>query len=156
MDDGIDVSAAVKGFDAAPFMRLQNAAELLPGKGDHRLGAADELAVHVDQDRLVARVRNEIMGAQGCGHGWLLLEQAVGCSAELRCAFAAGSLLRLLVPYQQNPVGQAALGLFGPVYCGTQTLQFAGGLLRVWKREARVVHGGRYPHIVAQADGADR
>jgi glyoxylase-like metal-dependent hydrolase (beta-lactamase superfamily II) len=31
VDDGIDVSAAVKSFDAAPFMRLRNAAELTPG-----------------------------------------------------------------------------------------------------------------------------
>jgi len=31
VDDGTDVSAAVKGFDAAPFMRLLNAAELMPG-----------------------------------------------------------------------------------------------------------------------------
>ncbi len=31
VDDGTDVSAAVKSFDAAPFMRLQNAAELMPG-----------------------------------------------------------------------------------------------------------------------------
>ena len=31
VDDGTDVSAAVKSFDAAPFMRLLNAAELIPG-----------------------------------------------------------------------------------------------------------------------------
>ncbi len=31
VDDGVDVSAAVKSFDAAPFMRLLNAAELVPG-----------------------------------------------------------------------------------------------------------------------------
>jgi glyoxylase-like metal-dependent hydrolase (beta-lactamase superfamily II) len=31
VDDGTDVSAAVKSFNAAPFMRLLNAAELLPG-----------------------------------------------------------------------------------------------------------------------------
>jgi glyoxylase-like metal-dependent hydrolase (beta-lactamase superfamily II) len=31
VDDGVDVSAAVKSFDAAPFMRLLNAAELMPG-----------------------------------------------------------------------------------------------------------------------------
>lgn len=31
VDDGADVSAAVKSFDAAPFMRLLNAAELMPG-----------------------------------------------------------------------------------------------------------------------------
>jgi glyoxylase-like metal-dependent hydrolase (beta-lactamase superfamily II) len=31
VDEGIDVSAAVKSFDAAPFMRLLNAAELMPG-----------------------------------------------------------------------------------------------------------------------------
>ena len=31
VDDGTDVSAAVKSFDAAPFMRLLNAAELMPG-----------------------------------------------------------------------------------------------------------------------------
>jgi glyoxylase-like metal-dependent hydrolase (beta-lactamase superfamily II) len=31
VDDGEDVSAAVKSFDAAPFMRLLNAAELMPG-----------------------------------------------------------------------------------------------------------------------------
>jgi glyoxylase-like metal-dependent hydrolase (beta-lactamase superfamily II) len=31
VDDGIDISAAVKGFDATPFMRLHNAAELMPG-----------------------------------------------------------------------------------------------------------------------------
>jgi len=31
VDDGTDVGAAVKGFDAAPFMRLLNAAELMPG-----------------------------------------------------------------------------------------------------------------------------
>jgi glyoxylase-like metal-dependent hydrolase (beta-lactamase superfamily II) len=31
VDDGVDVSAAVKSFDAKPFMRLRNAAELMPG-----------------------------------------------------------------------------------------------------------------------------
>ncbi len=31
VDDGTDVSAAIKSFDAAPFMRLLNAAELMPG-----------------------------------------------------------------------------------------------------------------------------
>jgi glyoxylase-like metal-dependent hydrolase (beta-lactamase superfamily II) len=31
VEDGIDVSAAVKSFDAAPFMRLLNAADLMPG-----------------------------------------------------------------------------------------------------------------------------
>jgi len=31
VDDGTDVSAAVKSFDAQPFMRLLNAAELMPG-----------------------------------------------------------------------------------------------------------------------------
>ncbi len=31
VDDGVDISAAVKSFDAAPFMRLLNAAELMPG-----------------------------------------------------------------------------------------------------------------------------
>jgi glyoxylase-like metal-dependent hydrolase (beta-lactamase superfamily II) len=31
VDDGVDVSAAVKSFDARPFMRLLNAAELMPG-----------------------------------------------------------------------------------------------------------------------------
>lgn len=31
VDDGVDVSAAVRSFDAAPFMRLLNAAELMPG-----------------------------------------------------------------------------------------------------------------------------
>jgi glyoxylase-like metal-dependent hydrolase (beta-lactamase superfamily II) len=31
VDDGVDVSAAVKNFNAAPFMRLLNAAELMPG-----------------------------------------------------------------------------------------------------------------------------
>jgi glyoxylase-like metal-dependent hydrolase (beta-lactamase superfamily II) len=31
VDDGTDISAAVKSFDAAPFMRLLNAAELMPG-----------------------------------------------------------------------------------------------------------------------------
>jgi glyoxylase-like metal-dependent hydrolase (beta-lactamase superfamily II) len=31
VDNGDDVSAAVKAFDAAPFMRLLNAAELMPG-----------------------------------------------------------------------------------------------------------------------------
>lgn len=31
VDDGTDVSAAVKSFNAAPFVRLLNAAELLPG-----------------------------------------------------------------------------------------------------------------------------
>jgi glyoxylase-like metal-dependent hydrolase (beta-lactamase superfamily II) len=31
VDDGVDVSAAVKSFDATPFMRLLNAAELMPG-----------------------------------------------------------------------------------------------------------------------------
>jgi hypothetical protein len=29
--DGVDGSAAVKSFDAQPFMRLLNAAELMPG-----------------------------------------------------------------------------------------------------------------------------
>jgi glyoxylase-like metal-dependent hydrolase (beta-lactamase superfamily II) len=31
VDDGVDLSAAVKSFDARPFLRLQNAAELMPG-----------------------------------------------------------------------------------------------------------------------------
>ena len=31
VDDGTDVSAAVKSFDAAPFMRLLNAVDLMPG-----------------------------------------------------------------------------------------------------------------------------
>ena len=31
VDDGVDMSAAVKSFDAQPYMRLLNAAELLPG-----------------------------------------------------------------------------------------------------------------------------
>ncbi|MDP1647312.1 MAG: MBL fold metallo-hydrolase [Rubrivivax sp.] len=31
VDDGVDVSAAVRSFDAAPFVRLLNAAELMPG-----------------------------------------------------------------------------------------------------------------------------
>lgn len=31
VDEGVDVSAAVKSFNAAPFMRLLNAAELTPG-----------------------------------------------------------------------------------------------------------------------------
>jgi glyoxylase-like metal-dependent hydrolase (beta-lactamase superfamily II) len=31
VDDGVDVSAAVRSFHAAPFMRLLNAAELMPG-----------------------------------------------------------------------------------------------------------------------------
>jgi glyoxylase-like metal-dependent hydrolase (beta-lactamase superfamily II) len=31
VDEGTDVSAAVKSFDATPFMRLLNAAELMPG-----------------------------------------------------------------------------------------------------------------------------
>lgn len=33
VDDGTDVSIAVKSFDAAPFMRLLNAADLIPGNG---------------------------------------------------------------------------------------------------------------------------
>ena len=31
VDDGTDISAAIRGFDAQPFMRLLNAAELHPG-----------------------------------------------------------------------------------------------------------------------------
>lgn len=31
VDDGVDMSAAVRSFDAQPFMRLLNAAELMPG-----------------------------------------------------------------------------------------------------------------------------
>jgi glyoxylase-like metal-dependent hydrolase (beta-lactamase superfamily II) len=31
VDDGLDLSAAVKSFDARPYMRLENAAELMPG-----------------------------------------------------------------------------------------------------------------------------
>jgi glyoxylase-like metal-dependent hydrolase (beta-lactamase superfamily II) len=31
VDDGVDISVAVRSFDAAPFMRLRNAAELMPG-----------------------------------------------------------------------------------------------------------------------------
>ena len=31
VDDGVDVSAAVKSFDGKPFARLLNAAELMPG-----------------------------------------------------------------------------------------------------------------------------
>lgn len=34
VDDGMDLSAAVKSFDAAPFMRLRNAAELMPGNAN--------------------------------------------------------------------------------------------------------------------------
>jgi glyoxylase-like metal-dependent hydrolase (beta-lactamase superfamily II) len=34
VDDGVDISAAVKAFDAAPFMRLLNAAELMPGNAN--------------------------------------------------------------------------------------------------------------------------
>ena len=33
VDDGIDVSAAVKSFDGKPFARLLNAGELMPGNG---------------------------------------------------------------------------------------------------------------------------
>ena len=33
VDDGTDVSAAVRSFDARPFTRLLNAAELMPGNG---------------------------------------------------------------------------------------------------------------------------
>ena len=33
VDDGVDVSAAVKSFDSKPFARLLNAAELMPGNG---------------------------------------------------------------------------------------------------------------------------
>ena len=33
VDDGVDVSAAVKSFDGKPFARLLNAAELMPGNG---------------------------------------------------------------------------------------------------------------------------
>jgi len=29
----VDVSAAVKSFNTAPFMRLRNAADLMPGNG---------------------------------------------------------------------------------------------------------------------------
>jgi hypothetical protein len=31
VDDGLDMSAAIKSFDAKPFMHLLNAAELMPG-----------------------------------------------------------------------------------------------------------------------------
>ncbi len=31
VDDGVDMSAAIKSFDAKPFMHLLNAAELMPG-----------------------------------------------------------------------------------------------------------------------------
>jgi hypothetical protein len=31
VDDGTDISAAIRSFDAQPFMRLHNAAELHPG-----------------------------------------------------------------------------------------------------------------------------
>ena len=34
VDDGVDMSAAIKSFDAAPFMRLLNAAELMPGNAN--------------------------------------------------------------------------------------------------------------------------
>lgn len=34
VDDGVDLSAAVRTFDAAPFMRLRNAAELMPGNAN--------------------------------------------------------------------------------------------------------------------------
>jgi glyoxylase-like metal-dependent hydrolase (beta-lactamase superfamily II) len=34
VDDGVDVSAAVKSFDAKPFMRLLSAAELMPGNAN--------------------------------------------------------------------------------------------------------------------------
>ena len=33
VDDGVDVSAAIKSFNATPFMRLLNAADLMPGNG---------------------------------------------------------------------------------------------------------------------------
>ena len=33
VDDGVDVSDAVKSFNPAPFMRLRNAADLMPGNG---------------------------------------------------------------------------------------------------------------------------
>lgn len=33
VDDGVDVSDAVKSFNTAPFMRLRNAADLMPGNG---------------------------------------------------------------------------------------------------------------------------
>lgn len=33
VDEGVDVSAAVKSFNTAPFMRLRNAADLMPGNG---------------------------------------------------------------------------------------------------------------------------
>lgn len=78
------------GVDAQAFPHAITQHEAGIEHAHHRLGAEEQLAIDVDQDRLVARVRNEIMGAQGCGHGWLLLEQAVGRSAELRCAFALG------------------------------------------------------------------
>jgi hypothetical protein len=31
VEDGIDISAAVKAFDARPWLRLLNAADLMPG-----------------------------------------------------------------------------------------------------------------------------
>ena len=31
VDEGLDMSAAVKSFNAAPYMRLLNAADLMPG-----------------------------------------------------------------------------------------------------------------------------
>jgi glyoxylase-like metal-dependent hydrolase (beta-lactamase superfamily II) len=31
VDDGVDMSAAVKSFDARPYLRLRNANELMPG-----------------------------------------------------------------------------------------------------------------------------
>ena len=84
------VATEALGVDAQAFPHAVAQHEAGIEHAHHRLGAAEQLAIDVDQDRLVARVRNEIMGTQGCGHGWLLLEQAVGCSAELRCAFALG------------------------------------------------------------------
>jgi len=31
VDDGVEISAAIKSFEARPFMHLLNAAELMPG-----------------------------------------------------------------------------------------------------------------------------
>ena len=41
VDDGVDMSAAVKSFDARPYMRLQNAAELMPGNASRAVSSLE-------------------------------------------------------------------------------------------------------------------
>lgn len=59
-------------------------------------------------------IDHSLLQLQDMVDGLPLLVIQLDTSPELRCAFAAGGLLRLLIPHREALVGQAALGLFGP------------------------------------------